>query len=61
MIKRITGLVAAAAVIGIIVWTVLGRDKYTSAVFTDTPQEQSEPTSPADSLAMPAPAAANAD
>lgn len=68
MIRRITGLLAAAAVIGIIAWTALGRGKYTSAFFTgtapsaytaaqtDAPRQEPAPETPvaADSLALPA-------
>lgn len=61
MIRRIAGLLAAAAVIGIIVWTALGRGKYTSALFTEqtaaagAPRQEAaaEMAAPADSLAMP--------
>ncbi|MDE5636622.1 MAG: hypothetical protein K2I43_01160 [Alistipes sp.] len=43
MIKRITGLLAAAAVIGIIIWTALGRGGYTSALFSASTDTEGAP------------------
>ncbi len=56
MIKRIIGIVAAVAILAVIIFAILGRDKYTSMISAESRHHviaAPEPA-PADTLAMPA-------
>jgi len=55
MLNRIGGTLAAIAVVGIVVWTAMGRGKYSSMVFADaaeaeTVQEMPDAASGEDSV-----------